>query len=387
MIKKMMHWKGRLMTEFVRFVRGMRVLSPLRIDQVVEAEKEAGRSVENLQILWPAREKVSLEPTENERQFLKICKYFNDGFYSRPNIFVCEVPQAYCHIGTGLVCTPDFKAISDSQMEYRLAYNPNFNWFKPTRPRRLKGGPYATVNNVFSSYWWHWLVDCLTRVYSLYKAYPGQRIVLLAPNEMGRSWHDSLASLLPPNFEVERLPANSWVQVDRMLLPSYVAARANGHVPAEYYEFMRQTVFARFGLPPKNEPRERIYVSRALTHHCRILNEEQLTELLSRYGFKTVFLEKLDFRKQVELFHQAEVVVSAYGSNWGNLVWAGKIKIFVLYPDQPPETHTFTYAKALGQEHFFLAGREASPWSDFKVDLGEVENVLINEMGLRTAAA
>jgi capsular polysaccharide biosynthesis protein len=194
-------------------------------------------------------------------------------------------------------------------------------------------------------------------------------------------------SLLPPNFEIQRLPANNWVQVDRLLLASYAAARANGHIPAEYFEFMRQTVFARFGLPPKNEPRERIYVSRALTHHCRILNEEQLIELLSRYGFKSVVLEKLDFREQVELFHRAEVIVAPFGSNWGNLVWAGKIKIFILYPNRPPSTHFFTYAKALGQEHFFLAERESSAWSDFKVDLDEVENVLKNEMGLRQVAS
>jgi capsular polysaccharide biosynthesis protein len=111
-----------------------------------------------------------------------------------------------------------------------------------------------------------------------------------------------------------------------------------------------------------------------------------LIELLSRYGFKSVVLEKLDFRKQVELFHGAEVIVAPFGSNWGNLVWAGKIKIFILYPNRPSGTHFFTYAKALGQEHFFLAEREASPWSDFTVDLGEVENVLMNEMGLRPVA-
>jgi hypothetical protein len=386
MIGKIMHWKERLMGRLWRIIQNTSLLRSWRIYDAVEAEKEVGRSVENFQILWPAQ-RISLEPTGNDREFLKISKYFNDGFYSRPNIFVCEVPQAYCHIGTGLVCTPDFKAISDSQMEYRLAYNHNFKWFKPERPQRLAGSHYATINNVFTPYWLHWLFDCLPRIYSLYKAYPGQRIVLLVPDEMGRSWHDSLDSLLPPNFEIQRLPSNKWVQVDRLLLASYAAARANGHIPVEYYEFMRQTVFARFGLPPKNEPRERIYVSRALTTHCRILNEEQLIELLSRYGFKSVVLEKLDFRKQVELFHRAEVVVSPYGSSWGNLVWAGKIKIFILYPDRPPETHVFTYAKALGQEHFFLAGKESSAWSDFTVDLGEVENVLKNEMGLRPVAS
>jgi len=207
------------------------------------------------------------------------------------------VPHAYCHIGTGLVCTPDLRQSAILKWNTAWRIITTLSGFKPKRPQRLAGSHYATIHNVFSPYWLHWLFDCLPRIYSLYKAYPGQRIVLLVPDEMGRSWHDSLASLLPPNFEIQRLPANKWVQVDRILLPSYAAARANGHIPVEYYEFMRQTVFARFSLPPQNEPRERIYVSRALTTHCRILNEEQLIELLSRYGFKSVILEKTRFQE------------------------------------------------------------------------------------------
>jgi capsular polysaccharide biosynthesis protein len=379
---KIIHQKRLLLKECSRMLRQTRMLSPLRLDHVVEAEKEVGRSVQNFQLLWPAQ-KVSLEPTENERKFLKISKYFNDGFYSRENIFVCEVPRAYCHIGTGLVCTPDFKVIAESQMEYRLPYNRNYRWFKPVRIRRLAGTRYATINNIFSHQWQHWTVDCLTRLYSLSQAYPGQRIVLLTPTGLRRDWNESLAAALPPNFEIKHLPRNTWVQVDCLILPSYVSARANHHLPPGYYETMRKTTFERLELPPTTEQSERIYVSRSLAAWRRILNEDDLVRLLGRYGFKSMLLEKTPFREQVDLFRRAEIIAGAYGSNWGNNIYSGKTKNFVLYAERPTEPHVFTLTKGLGQEHFFLAGTATDVNTDITANLADVERVLQDEMNLR----
>jgi hypothetical protein len=210
---------------------------------------------------------------------------------------------------------------------------------------------------------------------------------------MGQSYCDSLAAALPPNFEVRYVPGGGWVRVDRMLYPSYVSGRCNGHLPAEHLDLIRRTVFSKFGLSPTHRPTERIYLSRSHARHRRILNEDQLIALLGDYGFTSFAPERLTFREQVELFHRAEVIVSAHGSAWGNLLFAGRIKVFVLYPDTAPNTHIFTTAKGLGQEHFFLPGSEpslpasaypdcGSEYVDFRVDLAEVETVLREEMGL-----
>jgi Glycosyltransferase 61 len=395
MIKKILHWDALLRTfPFLHnvsgFIRDLKFLSPLRIDHAVEAEKEVGRSVENLKILWPAQKNISLEPTENERKFLKICKYFNDGFYSRPNIFVCEVPQAYCQIRTGLVCTPDFKAIIDSNMEYRrLLSNLHFRWFKPLRTKRLPGGNYhyATIFDAWMFNWHHWLGDCVPRLYSLSQAYPGQRIVLLAPSELKQDWKDSLAAALPPGFEILYLPGNSWVQVDRLLLPSFVSARANYHLPPGYYDQMRKTTFERLGLPTEAEPSERIYISRANATRRRILNEADLIQLLGRYGFRSVTPEKMAFKDQVDLFRRAEIVAGPHGANWGDSIYAGKTKNLVFYAQVQPETFVYTSSKALGQEHFFLTGGKDHVDADFTVDLAAAERVLRDEMDLKPSAA
>ncbi len=367
-------------------LREARRVSCLWIDRTTEVEKQIGRSVENLQVLWPAQEKVSLEPNENERKFLRIAKYFREGYYTRSRIYVCEVPRAYLHIGSGLVCTSDFEMIPDSQMEYRLTCNKNFHKLKPLRRHRLAGSHYTTIENVFSHQWQHWIVDCLTRLYSVSQAYPGRRIVVLTPTKLRRDWNESLASALPPNFEIQHLPADTWVQPDRLIFPSYVSGRANHHLPPGYYETMQKTTFTRLGLPPLAEPKERLYVSRALAPYRRLINEEELVRVLNRYGFKSILPEKMPFRDQVDLYRRAAVIAGAYGSNWGNNVYSGKTKNLVFYPECVPEPHVFTLSKGLGQEHFFLAGTEKKLDADFTVNLADVERVLQEEMSLKPVA-
>jgi hypothetical protein len=394
-IKMMVGWKSiQTRFPFLRhispFLRRTKILSPWRIDQAVEAEKVTDGSIENLRILWPAQA-VSLEPTELDRTFLKVCRYFNDGFYPRRNIFTCEVPGAFVHVGSGLVCTRDFKAVIDSHYDRRrMMSNPHFGWFKPWRRQRLADSPpgahYGVVVDTWQFNWHHWLSDNLTRIYSLSRAYPDHRIMLLTPSELRRDWKESLAAALPPRFELKALYDDTWVQVDRLLLPSFVSARGNYHLPPGYYDTMRKTSFDRLGFSDEAEPHERLYVPRPKTGIRRILNEDDLIQLLSRYGFRSVIPEKMPFRDQVDLYRRAEIVVGGYGANWGLNLYAGPIKNFVLYSDKSPETYVYTFSKALGQEHYFLAGEADDANADQTVDLAAVKRVLEDQMNLRACA-
>ena len=359
------------------FLRTSPLLRPWRIDRAVDVEDLTDGSITNLQVIEPAQDRVSLGATVHDAAFLHVARHYREGWYARPSLLTCEVPGAWCHVATGLVCTRDFLALNDSQLKYRMdagpaavgnrVYRP-FRWFRPRRARRVPG-LCATIGNIYGSYWGHWLFDCLPRLCLLEKAAAGAPVTLLVPDDLPPSWNESLAAVLPPNFELFRLPPNSWVRADRLLLASCPAGRANNHMPPAFYEFVRRACFTKFGLPPGSQPSGRLYISRAGTRHRRILNEKPLIDLLARYGFKTVALEKLSFRQQVELFHRAEIVVAADGSNWADMLFAGRIKVCVLYSQQEPNTHWFTAAKGLGQDHFFLAANAESPHADFTVDL------------------
>jgi len=352
---------------------------PLLLKEHLRAEEVIGTSGTDMQVLLPAK-RIEFS-TESDSSFLKICKYYNEGSFLRPNVFVYTLSDAVLHVDTGLVCTRDYKIISDSVMEYRLPYSRVYGRYKPLRVKQLDG-TYTTIQNVFGDNHWHWLVDSLPRIFSLAKAVPDKKLTILLPNGLTRTQRDSLECVLPSNFEVKFLPTNSWIKAEHFVLPSFVTGRANGYLPAEYSEYLRRSVFTKLGLTHNHEPKERIFISRGGAQRRRILNEKEVVQVLAKYGFKSYALEKMTFKEQVELFHRAEFVVGPNGAGLGNILFSGKINVLVLYPDKTPNTYFLTQAKSLGQEHFFLADNKGSEHLDFEVSIPDLEAILGSQWGL-----
>ncbi|WP_173568854.1 glycosyltransferase family 61 protein [Acetobacter conturbans] len=68
----------------------------------------------------------------------------------------------------------------------------------------------------------------------------------------------------------------------------------------------------------------RFYVTREKSVNARISPDEQhaIDQLLAATGIEKIFLEHLDFRSQVALFRQAELIVAPHGAGLANLVFA-----------------------------------------------------------------
>ncbi len=77
-------------------------------------------------------------------------------------------------------------------------------------------------------------------------------------------------------------------------------------------------------LPQENMPTtgpHRLFISRSQARYRRIVEEEKLMRMLGQFGFQLVLLEGLTIAEQAQLFHQAQVVVSAHGAALANLVF------------------------------------------------------------------
>ena len=356
------------------------VLGPLLLNEHLPAEQLDRTYGAEMQVLLPT-EKIAFS-SESDAAFLNICKYYNEGTFVRPEVFVCRISNVYLHVDTGVVCTRDRKIINDSVMEYRLPYSRVYGRYKPLQRKRLYG-THSTIQNVFGDNHWHWLVDSLPRIFSLTKAVPNESLTILLPKGLTKVQRDSLECVLPTNFAVKFLPTNSWVNAENFVLPSFITGRANGYLPAEYSEYLRRPVFTKFRLSHTQEPCKRIYISRGGAQKRRVLNENAVMQVLAKYGFRSYALEKMTFKEQVELFHRAEYVVAPNGAGLGNILFSGHISVLVLYPDKKPNTYFLTQAKSLGQEHFFITDNKGSEHLDFEVSVLELEAILRDKWGLK----
>ena len=66
---------------------------------------------------------------------------------------------------------------------------------------------------------------------------------------------------------------------------------------------------------------DRIILARKKTAY-RKFNQEEVIELLSTYGFRTVFMEDYSLAEQIHIFNMAKIIIGPSGAAWTNLVFA-----------------------------------------------------------------
>ena len=365
---------------------GRKVLHPIQrhfflIERIFPEEAaRAGVDVENLRVLLPAQ-RVEIAPKSDP--FVAVGKYYPEGWFDRPDVFICDIPDAYLYVDTGMVCTRHWKIACD--FDVRLTFFKAFGRRRPT-PSKIKRvtGTCTTIGYGMESNPYHWMVDCLPKLISLARAEPQKKITLIMSDTLGDQQRETLAALCPPNFDLRYYPADTWFQAERLLWPSLVSGVCNAFLPADYFEAIRQPIFARYGLSAVHPKTERLYVTRRDSHRRRVLNEDALEAFLQFYGFRTVELSQLSFRQQVELFHRAEIVLGPHGAGLNVLFHCGKIPVVVLHPNQRPQNHYHTLARGLGQDYHFVL-HHGDIDSDFDVDLVALKKVLEGELGLQPA--
>jgi capsular polysaccharide biosynthesis protein len=328
-----------------------------------------------------AAEKVVIADPEKD-PFVPVGKYYREGWFVRPTLFVADVPEARLHVGSGMVCTRDWEVMAD--LEYRLSGYPELRKRKPRELTR-RAGTYSTVFSWNGENFGHWMFDFLPRIHSLAKAEPKAKITILMPDFLRPAFRESLELVVPGNFAVEYLPRDTWLQPEKFIWPSMISGRCNFFLPAEYYEAIRRPIFSRYGLPERHRKTKRIFITRRDALNRRILNEDAVSGLLVRYGFEDHELSRLSFREQVELFHQADIVVGPHGAGLSSIVFSGDIRLVIIYPTRVPQNHWHTLSRGLGQEHHFVR-HDTGEDDDFTVDMEQLERVLREELGLRPCA-
>jgi hypothetical protein len=337
----------------------------------------SGADVENLRILLPA-ERIEIAPKSDP--FVAVGKYYREGSFDRPDVFVCDIPDAYLYVDTGMVCTRNWKVAGD--LDVRLTFYKTYGKLRPPQSKiKRLSGTCATIGYGLDSNYFHWMVDCLPRLISLARAEPTNKVTLIMSASLGDQQRETLAALCPANFELQYHPPDTWFQVERLVWPSLVSGLCNAFLPADYYEAIREPIFAGYGLPATHAKTERLYVTRRDSSRRRILNEDALVAFLAPYGFRTVELSKLSFREQVELFHRAEIVIGPHGAGLNAIFHSGKIDVIVLHPNRTPQNHYHTLARGLGQEYHFVL-HDGDIDTDFDADLPALQKVFEEEIRL-----
>jgi len=115
-------------------------------------------------------------------------------------------------------------------------------------------------------------------------------------------------------------PGHVW-SAAQVLFPSFVS-RDLVVSPASVH-FVRERVGGIFGAGERKRGK-RLYLARSREYSAKrrtVINEQQVVDVLARYGFEIVFPDRISVAQQIDLFADAEIVAGPVGAAFSNLAF------------------------------------------------------------------
>jgi capsular polysaccharide biosynthesis protein len=123
---------------------------------------------------------------------------------------------------------------------------------------------------------------------------------------------------------------------------------------------------------------KRIYISRKEASKRRVLNENDIIEVLKKYDFHVIQLEQMSFMEQVNLFSNVDYVIAPHGAGLSNLVFCNpKIKVIEMFSPKHIEPIYWYLCNILNLDYFYLLGKVLEE-SDSDMNFQLIDNMYID---------
>lgn len=100
---------------------------------------------------------------------------------------------------------------------------------------------------------------------------------------------------------------------------------------------------------------KKIYLSRRNCQNQRLVNADEIEKIFSDYGFQIIFPEELSFKEEVEIFHNADIIVGATGAAFTNIVYCREgAKVGIIIPSSNDVYFFSNIANMVGVEFTVL---------------------------------
>jgi capsular polysaccharide biosynthesis protein len=233
---------------------------------------------------------------------------------AHPERFHATIPGGLVH-GSGALLSVDGQVIcrdvsiafgvddSDHPLLHAVGLGP---------AQRLSGEAAILVTPKADNYY-HWIFDCLPRLANLPEHFSGRLILPKIRFEFQRS---TLAILGINLSRIVSIDERKVVRPDVCIVPSL--ASFTGHPSALAVRWLRENFVSRNA--PKNKAHRLIYISRRDARARRLINEEEIANVLKAFRFEEVVLSDMSFDESVQLLGGARCVVAVHGAGMSNLV-------------------------------------------------------------------
>lgn len=236
--------------------------------------------------------------------------------------------------------------------------------------RKIPKGIWVT--DEWSANFFHWMTDCLPRIWEGIERDPTFPIIL---PDAYRSLEYVTQSLNLLKIKVEFFKSRENLRVDTLILTARTATFPNFNPP------LTQKTREKFAVSTAKTPWKKVYVSRKLATKRKAHNELEVELMLRKKGFDIVYAEQLSIKEQAKLMGNTMLLVCLHGAALTNMLFL-KENMRVLELRNIGDTRTncyFNLASALDLRYYYTLNKgdhRDTIMTDFTVDLIALETVI-----------
>lgn len=252
-----------------------------------------------------------------------------------------------------------------------------------------KGEPIQialSLVNILSRNYYHWLCEILPSVeaYFQYFRKTGQKAKVIIDQDAPEF---QTATLLQLGIEEENIIkwTNKRTKVSELIVVSsrYLAVGegfwASGFILSKgAFDWLRDRYLQEGRTKSRN-----IYISRRDAKGRRVVNDEELQEFLTSKGFETVTLSGMNFKDQVQLFQEANCIMTVHGAALANTIFATKLRVIEFFPSKRKANSPSIYFQIgfyYDHKYWVMECEQVNDDEDIRVDIDKLEKVLDEEV-------
>ena len=274
--------------------------------------------------------------------------------------FVFKMPCGRV-LGEKAVISPDNKLLWDVSVEWgKWPAEHSIFQDKSLPPLKKTDKTVAVLNHPAAYNYYHWLLEVLARIHLLQES--GLKIDKYIINH--RTLPFQLETLtacgIAPDKTIQ--PDNCFhLQAEELVVPSYV------NLPNLWSVNYVRNIFLTHRTMIHVDGYERIYIKRRA--YRKVINEGEILGILDQYNFKSVALEAMPLKKQLEVFYNAKMIIAPHGAGLANLVFCKPgTTIIELFSPSFMEPHYWLISRLLHLNYRLIVGKRENPhhyWAGF----------------------
>lgn len=275
--------------------------------------------------------------------------------------FVALVGSGRILSETGLALTDRFGIIEDSAAEPAQAQQAMMAmlsrelFYGDVPLRRLLNGSgppdtSATLNTIaplvprYPNYY-HWMIETVPKIRYLraFENTTGENVTVLVPDDPPSFINETLRLLGWPQSKVVHATEPAYTVRD-LVVPSYPERHTSD------FTWIRDEILDAVSGESVSNDENNVYVSRANAIERQVLNEKEVMDVLSEFGFSRYLLENRSVAENARLFAEADVVVGPHGAGLTDIIFAGDCTLLELFGEKIKEPYELL-AETLGIEY------------------------------------